>query len=292
MVVTLIIINVAVFVLDMFSDFGGGERRPEVAVESTRSGQADPESVAQPQPAKSNINPLMRFLALESTVYQKPWNIWTLLSHGFAHASISSKESFFHIGSNMLVLFFLGRPIEQRLGPTEFLKFYLIAIVVSGLGYVLLNLGSPYSRAVGASGAVSAVVALFIFLYPKQTLLLMGVIPMPAWVLGVFIVLMDVMRAFDPESPIAWEAHLTGFAFGAAYFYRSWNFSWLELEKIGGWFKAKPRLKVHRETSDDKIRKQADEILEKINQHGESSLTARERKILKKYSQQVRNQRD
>ena len=278
-VITLIMINFGIFVLDMFS------------ASPINSGAAGNNGVL-PAEAGNQINPLMRFLALESTVYMKPWNLWTLLSHGFAHASINSNESIFHIGSNMLVLFFLGRPLEQRLGSNEFLKFYLVAIVLSGIGYVVLNIASPYSRAVGASGAVSAVVALFVFLYPKQTLLLFGVLPMPAWVLGVFIVLTDVMRAFDPASVVAWESHLTGFAFGAAYFYFNLRFDWLKLEKIKELFSSRPKLKVHRMSNDEKIKQQADEILEKINVHGEESLSARERGILKKYSEQIRNQRN
>ena len=269
MVTTLIIINAVIFIADAFSGLFTGE-----------------------QASGGNIQPLMQFLALETDVYQKPWNIWTLLSYGFAHSSITSKLSIFHIGGNMLILFFLGRPLEQRLGAMEFLKFYLIAIVASGIGYVVLNFGSPYSRAVGASGAASAIVALFAFLYPKQKLLLMGIIPMPAWLLGALMVGTDLFRAFDPESNIAWQCHLAGFAFGAAYFYWSLNFSWLRLEKIGDLFKPRTQLKVHKVSPSDKLQQQADSILEKINEQGEDSLSSRERKILKKYSDQIRNQRD
>ena len=292
MITTLIMINVAIFVLDMFSGvYQKGQQpvaKPGVVYVDENGNEVKPD----PKKKKDEINNLMRFLALETDVYKKPWKIWQLLTHGFAHSSVNSESSFFHIGSNMLVLFFLGRPLEMRLGAMEFLKFYLIAILVSGIGYVALSIGGRPGIAVGASGAVSAVVALFIFLYPKQTLLLFGIIPMPAWVLGVFIVLTDVFRAFDGTSNIAWQSHLTGFAFGVAYFYRSWNFGWLQLEKIPDLFKSRPKLKVHRETSLDKIKKQADEILEKINEQGEASLTAGERKILQKYSKQVRNQRD
>lgn len=287
---TLIIINIGIFVLDMFSGVyqpAPPVNRPEVViVDDSAIQNLDGEK------PKSQINNLMRFLALEPDVYKRPWNIWQLLTHGFAHSSINSESSIFHIASNMIVLFFLGRPLEQRLGSTEFLKFYLVAIVVSGIGFVLLNIGQPPIPAVGASGAVSAVLALFIFLYPKQTLLLFGVIPMPAWVLGLFVVLTDFMRAFDPTSMIAWQSHLTGFAFGAAYFFMNWNFGWLQLERIGDVFKSRPKLKVHTEQqAGDKLKQQADAILEKINQQGEESLSSRERTILKKYSEQIRNQR-
>ena len=288
MVTTLILINIGIFVLDMFSG-------PYVPAELTSGIQGDSpveQQLVDEAKSQSQINNLMRFLALEPDVYKRPWNFWQLLTHGFAHSSINSESSIFHIASNMIVLFFLGRPLEQRMGSSEFLKFYLIAIVVSGIGFVVLNIGGPNIPAVGASGAVSAVLALFIFLYPKQTLLLFGVIPMPAWVLGVFVILTDVMRAFDPGSMIAWQSHLTGFAFGALYFYMQWNFSWIRLDRITDWFKSRPKLKVHRAAAaDDQLQRQADEILEKINQQGEESLSARERRILKKYSEKIRSQR-
>ena len=253
MVTILIVINVAIFVADMFF------------------------------PVISSI------LAMHPN--ELPLKFWQFVTYGFAHAPMQSKESFFHVGGNMLVLFFLGRPVEMRLGKEEFLKFYLVAILIAGLGYFLLNVGSPMPM-VGASGAVSAVVALFIFLYPKQTLLLMGVIPMPAWVLGVIVVGMDLLRSMDPKSVIAWEAHLAGFFFGAAYFYFNWNFSFLKTESISKALKQKPNLKVHRPNKLDRIREEGEAILEKINLEGEDSLTAKERKVLKQYSQQLRDQRD
>ena len=283
MVTTLIIINVAIFVMDMFSGVNQPQQPPGVVFVDKNGEEINPDKVKQDQ-----LHNLMRFLALESEVYAKPWNFWQLLTYGFAHSSLS----IFHVGGNMLVLFFLGRPLEQRFGPMEFLKFYLIAIVVSGLGYVILNIGGRPGVAVGASGAVAAVVGLFAFLYPKQTLLLFGVIPMPAWLLGVIMVLTDMMQAFNPASNIAWQCHLTGFAFGAAYFYFNWNFGWLQLEKVWNLFKSRPKLKVHRMSTDEKIQQQADAILQKINDHGEGSLSSHERKILKKYSEQIRNQRD
>ncbi len=284
-VVTLIVINVAIFVIDIFS----------------------PES-------SSGLNWLNHSLALSADVFHKPWLLWQLLTHGFAHASISSEAFIFHVGGNLLILYMLGRPVEQQLGRSEFLRFYLIAIVVTGIGWVLLNMNreailvdasgavatqpesEPVERVaqvlVGASGAVTAVVALFIFRFPHQTLLLFGVVPLKAWVLGVIVVVVDLLRSLNPDTHIAWESHLAGFAFGAAYHHFKWNFHRLQLGQFGHPFKSKPSLKVHRPPTGDRLKFDADEILQKINDHGESSLTARERKILKKYSEQVRRNRD
>jgi membrane associated rhomboid family serine protease len=259
-VLTIIVINIVIFLLDLFS----------------------------PGMPEGRLRTLNSFMALTSDLSSQPWNFWKLLTYGFAHAS----ADIWHIGANMLVLWFLGRPLEDRLGRSEFWKFYLISIVVAGLIFVVVHMFTgSLGRAVGASGAVSAVVALFIFMYPKQTLLFFGVLPMPAWLLGVIVVVMDMLNSLNPNSPIAAECHLAGFAFGALYFLLQWNFRWLRFEALSNLMKVRPRLKIHHPEADLKLRKQADEILQKINDHGEESLTARERNILKQYSEHVRRQR-
>ncbi len=237
---------------------------------------------------------LTKQLALGTEYWFLPW---TWLTHGFAHASIDTKIGIWHIAGNMLTLFFLGRPIEQRLGRWEFLKFYLLAILAGGAGFFLVKLltGWPASSVLGASGAVSAVVALFIFYYPRQTLLIWGVLPIPAWLLGIIMLLMNLQYALDPASNISWEAHIAGAAFGAAYFWLGWNFSQLRLpQRVANLMSGAPALRVHHPDSagpDERLSQQADAILEKINTHGEASLTSRERKLLKRYSEMVRQQR-
>ena len=58
-------------------------------------------------------------------------------------------------------------------------------------------------------------------------------------------------------------------------------------------FKSRPKLRVHNpDSADNKLKEQADQILAKINEHGEESLTSKERRILNKYSQKLRKNRD
>ena len=218
------------------------------------------------------------------------WAIWTYLTYGFAHAPLDSQTSVFHVGFNMLALFMLGTTVEQHLGGREFLKFYLVAILVSGLGWLLTQLafGAGPSSIIGASGAVSAVVIYFVFLNPKATLLIWGVIPTPAWVVGALFLFANLSTAFR-TSNVAWEAHLVGGAFGMLYYKLGWNFSGLEMPEM-----KRSKLKIHQPESsapDDKLQQEADRILEKISQQGESSLTRRELKTLNKYSKSIRKNR-
>lgn len=259
-VLSLIIINVAIFLLDSFT--------PEVSADHTHW--------------------LSNFLSLSTNGF---WQVWAYLTHGFCHASFNTEIGIWHIAGNMLTLWFLGRPVEHRIGRSEFLKFYLVALVVAGLGWMALRWilapGQP-AFIVGASGAVSAVVVVFIFMYPRQTVMLMGVVPIPAWALGVLMLVTNVLHSFNPVSHIAWEAHMIGALFGLLYFKQRWSFERINLgvPKLFG-----PKLRVHNPSNEDKLQLEADRVLEKISQSGEESLSSKERKILKKYSQRVRENR-
>jgi len=262
MVFLLIIVNVVVFFLDMFT--------PEVADTGDKTQW------------------LSWFLAIKT---DQIWQFWTLLTHGFAHSSFGTKLGIFHILGNMFTLFFLGPPVEQRLGRNGFLWFYLSSIVVGGFAWLVLSLFSGGSAfIVGASGAVSAVVAYFIFMAPQAKLLVFGVIPAPAWAVGVFFLVMNMFHAFSPASHVAWEAHLGGAAFGWACFHYGWTFT--KFDGISKMFAGGPKLRVHDPgAADEKLKSQADTILAKISDQGEGSLTNKERKILKKYSSSLRKNR-
>ena len=276
-IVTLIVINLVIWAADCFTDHVG-----------------PPNPVTNEKSARF----LADLMAVNTDIVQKPWNFWKLFTYGFAHASLGTKSGIFHVLFNMLTLFFLGRAVEEKLGKREFLKFYLIAVVVSGIGWLLVNLlkiqlgGGPAS-AVGASGAVTAVVALFIFNFPRQKVMFWGAIAMPAWVIGVIMIVLDIFNSLNSESRVAVEAHLSGFAFAAAYFYLKWNFRWIRTQWLEDRFSGKPNLKVHNpDATFEKLKQEADAILEKIHEQGEDSLTRRERKTLEKYSRKVRQQQN
>ena len=233
-------------------------------------------------------HPVNDALALHASDLARPWLWWRLLTYGFAH---DSYPAIGHILFNMLGLFFLGPPIEQRYGKREFLRLYLALIVFSGLVWAsvaLLRGVPPQVGVVGASGAIVGVVLLFALNYPRQTVYLYMLFPVPAWVIGVVIVLADLYGALNPARGmhIAVEAHLAGAALAILYWRLGWNFTRLT-DKLapGKLFKRRPRLKVHR--PDDSADAQAaaigdevDRILEKIHREGEASLTRKERRTL------------
>jgi len=258
---------------------------------------------------KVSLNDL---LCLRSDLPAHPGRFWTLLSYGFLHDGPSletpaASYSVWHIVFNMLTLWFFGRPVEAITGRSEFLRFYCTAIVVAGLAWVIGERlsgmapdGLQTPRLVGASGGVMAVAAAFIWYYPRQTVLIYGVFPVPAWVLGVVYLISDIQGAGDRASHVAHVAHLAGAGFGVLYVWRRWSLTGLT-DAAARWWSGvgKRRLRLvrpddeSRRDGDDEplLEQEVDRILEKIGRSGESSLTRAERDTLTRASRRLKDRR-
>lgn len=240
----------------------------------------------------SQTNDITYLLALDSDALTSPTKLWNLLTYGFAH-----QPGIRHILFNLFSLYILGRSVEERIGKWEFFRFYMIVLIACGIVWSLTNSNSTL---IGASGATTAVSMLFVFYYPQATLMLYMAIPVKAWVLGVIIIVSNLFQptTLTPEgSKIAYDVHLVGAALAAAYFFGNLNFG--ALGNLFSGFKSRARikrsgLKVHQPdapTAPSKDELESDRILEKIHREGESSLTAKERKFMEKYSRKVREKR-
>lgn len=227
---------------------------------------------------------LMRSLATHPSYLTQPLQWWHFLSSGFAHDPTNG----WHLLFNMAGLFFLGRDVEARMGRREFLAFYLVVLVlsavISAVRYQLLVPPAQWRGGWGASGAVVAVVILYAFYFPKRQLLVMFVLPMPAWAVAVMFVLLD-MFGIGPVENVAHDVHLAGAALGAAYYLSGVRLTNWWPKRVG---KRKPKLRVLRADNDADLEREGDRLLEKVHREGEESLTARERKVLEKYSRLMR----
>jgi membrane associated rhomboid family serine protease len=97
----------------------------------------------------------------------------TLITSGFIHGD------FMHLLFNSLTLFFCGPALERRIGTEKFLALYFIGLVLSSLGTVYKHRNNPDYAALGASGAILAVLFAYIVYYPKAWIVFYF-IPMPA----------------------------------------------------------------------------------------------------------------
>lgn len=241
-----------------------------------------------------------RLSAHPSTLVQ-PLYWWQFLTYGFVH----DPDTIAHILFNMMALWFLGRDVEAWYGTREFVRIYLVllvfgSVVWSTVNYFDRNVDPELPTLLGASGAVTGVVVLYALCFPRRMLLFMFVLPMPAWAVGILVVVADVLGATGwthNAGPIAYSVHLAGAALAFVYYQQQWNFGRL-LQGRFGWLRRgalwgrRPRLRVHAPEEPETVpEEEVDRILEKIHREGESHLTRKERRILEDASHEYQRRR-
>lgn len=310
-VVWLIIINAAIWVVDWFMP-----PVPEAAdgqlLSYTLALKTDFWQVG-PWVAESAFGTVQAVL---QNVGQLLWGACTFLTSGFAHSPLRA-GGIWHLVFNMFGLFVFGRDLEERLGRREFLAFYLVSIVFANLLWLPTMLLLPIDAyGLGASGAVYSLVVLFAMTYPFRKLLLMGIFPLDAWVVGVMYVALSLFGFLSSgHDGVAHAAHLGGALFGFIYARANFHLAaWLpmqflpqrpEPEDQGGYSDGYPSeypddepsyLKYYDPLDEEEREEQlqeeeADRLLEKVHREGAESLTAREREVLEEYSRRVRQRR-
>ncbi len=272
MTIILVVVTVAVFVLQLMTTTG-------------------------PKGASTSL--VQEWLALNFEDVMTRGQIWRLLTYAFCH----DQNNLLHIVFNMMVLYSIGGVLRQLLGDREFLWFYLVAAVFAGMcSMVFYRLVNIPAQIIGASGATMGVFCLVALHYPRQKVLLMGIIPIEfRWLLAAFVaidtlpMISQVTAALQNRqaaSQVANSAHIGGLIFGFLYF--RWNMRitrwWDQFAGRIATRRRRGKLRVFTEAPEPEsnLSSQVDAILEKISREGEASLTARERKILAQASKQYR----
>ncbi len=137
----------------------------------------------------------------------------TFVTYAFLHIDV------WHLASNMVFLWVFGDNVEDALGHFRFLVFYLLCAAAGALFHGLID---PVSEGplIGASGAVSGIVAAYLLLHPRVrlwTLVFFRIpLPLPAFVpLILWVGQQFVMLALDMQGMISWGAHVGGILAGA-----------------------------------------------------------------------------
>lgn len=223
---------------------------------------------------------------LQTTIFQ-PWRLFTYM---FLHASA------WHIIFNMLWLWWMGRSVEQTLGPRSFTVIYL----GSGLGGALLDvlfaqfLGINY--VIGASGAVFGIMMAFAMLYPRMPIHLFLLPPIEARYVVAGLIALNIL-ALGGNSNVAHIVHLGGAGIGYLLMKaRQGGFDlsgvvrpleniWNEVKGPYRKKESKPRNRNMYSVSDVEVAEEVeqtelDEILEKISRKGYDALSKEEKRKL------------
>lgn len=224
------------------------------------------------------VTSLLVFVPME--MFARPW---TIITYMFVHAP----RGFGHIFFNMLGLFFFGPRVEERMGSNRFITLYLISGIVGALFSVVL---APRNPILGASGAVLGILMAFARFWPRERLLIWGVLPIEARWLVLIYAALDLMGGFGGvgRAGVANFAHLGGFAGALLYLL------FLERRQGARRFKkaATPRVSdpalgnwrnVDRNSIHAVNRDEVDRILDKISASGLASLTPQERQFLSNF---------
>jgi membrane associated rhomboid family serine protease len=153
----------------------------------------------------------------------------TIFTSMFLHGSV------LHIAGNMLYLWIFGNNVEDAMGHARYLLFYLVSGVAAVMTLAFVD-PSSHVPLVGASGAISGVLAAYVLLFPRARVTVvvpLGFIFLPfrisaIWVVGFWFILQLLMAAATKadQPGVAWWAHVGGFAIGAILtpFFKSQEF--------------------------------------------------------------------
>jgi membrane associated rhomboid family serine protease len=222
----------------------------------------------------------------EQMVFYPPWLLqrpWTLVTYMFLHGSTM------HLLFNMIAIFFFGPRVEQRLGSRRFIIMYFVAGIVGALASFAL---SRNAAIVGASAGVFGVMFAFARFWPRERILIWGIIPVEAWLLVLLTTVFALFSGFTGMSRgIAHFAHLGGYlgawlylifldrTAGSRTFRKKASSADRKTEKA---LAAKWK-EVNVEGMHELTKEEVNRILDKINREGIKSLTDQEKLFLSNF---------
>jgi membrane associated rhomboid family serine protease len=306
----IIIANVVVFLLQIFVVNKSNISEQEFIKQqyNKKDQQVDPEEfqeqIRQFHSEYQKRYVVTSWLQLDTRKVVEEGQVWRLITHAFCH----SREAIWHIVFNMLFLYWFGVTLETMYGSREFLLFYLTAAVFAALTFVGLDLYTGSSiPAIGASGAVMAVVMLYTVHFPYETICIYWFIQIQMrWLMLLYLIydLHPVLLSLSGDQTftgIAHAAHLGGLAFGFLYGWYEWRLAWI-LDGFSHlkWKRSKPRLRLYPTTPSparrasepvpvpDPDTSRLDEVLDKISKYGQDCLTEEERAVLRSASEKLK----
>lgn len=143
--------------------------------------------------------------------------IYRLWSAALLHADMM------HLIINMFVLYSFGNYVEQvyryyiPMGTVSYILMYVLSVAVANLKSLSDHKNNVWYNAVGASGAVSAVVFGFVLYAPVEKILFFGILPIPAFLYGLLYLVYSQYMSKKGGDNIGHDAHFYGAVFGFVF---------------------------------------------------------------------------
>ncbi len=242
--------------------------------------------IASPVYSNALINAFAFYPDWQTALFQP----WRMVTYMFLHGGA------FHLIFNMLWLWWMGRAVEESLGPRTFSVIFLGA----GIGGALFNIVvAPllgFNPVIGASGAVYGIMVSFAMLYPTMPIMLILLPPIQARYVVTGLIAIDALLLGSSDGT-ARIVHLAGAGVGYLLMeaqrqgteLSQWVLPieqlWYRLKGIYSKQQSRPRNKNMHSVSDVEIvdeteQSELDKILEKISEKGYDGLTDAEKKKL------------
>jgi membrane associated rhomboid family serine protease len=161
---------------------------------------------------------LERKLIFNPYIIYRRREYWRFLTAALIHGN------YLHLGLNMFVLYQFGSSIEKQfdvvygnnkwLEALYYLGLYIPGAILSGFYSFEKNKNNIHYNALGASGAVSAVVFAYIGVVPTQNFWLLGALPVPAFAYGILFLIVR-----KGQDNIGHDAHFFGALYGIMYIF-------------------------------------------------------------------------
>jgi membrane associated rhomboid family serine protease len=126
------------------------------------------------------IDGVLDWVALSPNLLTFATRPWTILTYGFTH----DLQDILHILFNMLILYFMGRLVQDYIGSHRLIAIYILGVIFGALFFFafynlipLLASHKDIARLIGASGGVYAVIVAAATIAPETMVMLFGIFP-------------------------------------------------------------------------------------------------------------------
>lgn len=229
---------------------------------------------------------IIQYLAFDPNLFTAITQPWRFFTYIFLHGGG------FHLLFNMLWLWWMGRSVEETIGPRSFSVLFFGSGIGGAVFHIALSFLYGTSYVIGASGAVFGVMVAFAYLFPRMPIMLLFLPPIEARFVVAGLIALDVLFIGAGDN-VARLVHLGGAGVGYLLIkahYQGKDLSsivrpierlWQEKPKKAKRKKNKNMYSVSDvEIVEEKNQSELDDILEKISKQGYDGLTKEEKKKL------------